>query len=95
MGIRYTLVRTFDNKEIMMPNEDFITNRVTNWTFSDKEVRIAIKFGVAYESDLDLVKKLALEAANENVDQDTLYKPVCFLQEFGDSSVNFLLCLGQ
>lgn len=91
MGIRYTLIRTFDNKEIMMPNEDFITNKVTNWTFSDKEVRIAIKFGVAYESDLDLVKKLALEAANENVDQDTLYKPVCFLQEFGDSSVNFLL----
>jgi small-conductance mechanosensitive channel len=91
MGIRYTLVRTFDNKEIMMPNEDFITNKVTNWTFSDKDVRINIKFGVSYNSDLNLVKKLALEAANENIDEETLYKPVCFLQEFGDSSVNFLL----
>ncbi len=91
MGIRYTLIRTFDNKEIMMPNEDFITNKVTNWTFSDKDVRINIKFGVSYNSDLNLVKKLALEAANENIDEETLYKPVCFLQEFGDSSVNFLL----
>ncbi len=91
MGIRYTLVRTFDNKEIMMPNEDFITNRVTNWTFSDKEVRIKIDIGVDYGSDLELVKKLILEAATENVDEDIIYKPVCFLHEFGDSSVNFIL----
>lgn len=91
MGIRYTLIRTFDNKEIMMPNEDFITNRVTNWTFSDREVRIKIEVGVAYESDLNLVKKLILEAANENINEESTQKPICFLHEFGESSVNFIL----
>jgi small-conductance mechanosensitive channel len=91
MGIRYTLIRTFDNKEIMMPNEDFITNRVTNWTFSDKEVRVKIEVGVDYGSDLDLVKKLILESATENCGEDVKNKPVCFLSEFGDSSVNFIL----
>ncbi len=91
MGIRYTLIRTFDNKEIMMPNEDFITNKVTNWTFSDQEVRIRINVGVSYDSDLNLVKSLMLEAANEFHHPLISRKPECFLHEFGDSSVNFIL----
>lgn len=91
MGIRYTLINTFDNKEIMMPNEDFVTHKVTNWTFSDREIRIRINIGVSYESDLNLVKKLILESAHENQHILVTRKPTCFLHEFGDSSVNFIL----
>ena len=91
LGIRYTLVQTFDNKEIMIPNEDFITNKVINWTFSDKEVRVKVDIGVSYDEDMDLVKKLILEAGNENDDDQVAQKPVCFMTEFGDSSVNFIL----
>lgn len=90
-GIRYTLIRTFNNKEIMVPNEDFITNKVTNWTFSDKEIRIKIEVGVSYDADLELVQSLMLEAANEYKDDNVKHNPKCFLKEFGDSSVNFLL----
>ena len=90
-GIRYTLIRTFNNKEIMVPNEDFITNKVTNWTFSDKEIRIRIDVGVSYNSDLELVKKLILEAANEYHDKNVRHNPICFLDGFGDSSVDFIL----
>jgi len=90
-GIRYTLMRTFDNKEIMVPNEDFMTNKVTNWTFSDREVRIKMCIGVSYDTDLNLAKKLMLEAANECLDKGVTHKPICSLIGFGDSSVDFWL----
>ncbi len=90
-GARYTLVETFENREIMIPNEDFITNRVTNWTFTNSKGRIDINIGVSYGSDLDKVYKLILEAAEENPNCSKDPKPECYLREFGDSSVNFLL----
>ena len=50
-GARYTLIETFEGKEIMIPNEDFITTHVTNWTFSNSKGRVEINIGVSYESD--------------------------------------------
>jgi len=88
---RYILVETFDGKEVLIPNEDFITDRVTNWTLSSTKARVDVPIGVAYGSDLDKVHELILEAAQEHPQCLDEPKPFCFLREFGDSSVNFLL----
>lgn len=88
---RFTLVETFDGKEIMIPNEDFITSQVINWTYSNKQGRVDIEVGVAYDSDLEKAQALILEAASEHERCITEPEPVCFLNEFGDSSINFLL----
>jgi len=88
---RYTLIETFEGKEIMIPNEDFITNRVTNWTYTNSKSRVAINIGVSYESDIEKAMELILEAAKEHprcVDEPS---PSCYLEEFADSSVNFIL----
>ncbi len=90
-GARYTLVETFDGKEIMIPNEDFITNRVTNWTYSNKSGRIEILIGVSYDSDIEKARELILESAVEHPRCITEPAPACYLTEFADSSVNFQL----
>lgn len=91
IGARYSLIETLDNREVMVPNEEFISQRVTNLTYSNSRGRLQIDIGVAYKSDLDLVYKLLLEAANEHPKISAEKKPVCFLRAFGDSSVNFVL----
>lgn len=88
---RYTLIETFDGKEIMIPNETFITNNVTNWTFTSKKGRVDIQIGVSYASDIDQVMALMLEAANEHPRTIQDPEPACFLEQFADSSVNFVL----
>ena len=88
---RFTLIETFDGKEIMVPNEDFITQRVTNWTYTNTKGRIEIFIGVSYKSDLKLAYELILEAAKEHPLCIKDPKPECFLREFDDSSVKFLL----
>ncbi len=88
---RYTLVETFENRELMIPNEDFITKRVTNWTFSNTLGRIDINIGVSYASDLVKVEELILEAANEHPRCSKEPAAECYLVDFGDSSVNFAL----
>jgi small-conductance mechanosensitive channel len=88
---RYTLIEAFDGKEIMIPNEDLATNRVTNWTYSHDKGRVQIEIGVAYQSDLKCVQRLLLESAQEHPRCSLAPEPRCFLREFGESSVNFLL----
>ena len=88
-GARYTLIETFDGKEVMIPNEDFITNRVTNWTFSNTKGRVEINIGVSYDSDIEKARELILEAAIEHPRCAKDPEPKCFLFEFADSSVNF------
>lgn len=90
-GARYTLIETFDNKEILIPNEDFITNRVTNWTFSNNRARVEIPIGVSYSSDLKLVKKILLEAAQRHPRCVKDPGPNVYLRNFGESSVDFIL----
>ena len=88
---RYTLIETLDGKEVLVPNEDFIIGHVTNWTLSTSKGRIEIKVGVAYDSDLEKAHALILEAATEHplCIQDPA--PQCFLRNFGDSSIDFIL----
>ncbi|BDW98552.1 mechanosensitive ion channel family protein [Maricaulis maris] len=88
---RYTLIETLDGKEILVPNEDLITNRVTNWTLTNTRGRIEVAIGVAYGSDLEKAQALILEAAREHPLTIEDPAPQCFLRNFGDSSVDFTL----
>lgn len=91
MNARYVGVTTRDNKELLIPNDDFVTNQVINWSHSDHEVRMEVKFGVTYNCKPREVRKLAADCASEldRIVRDPA--PVCHLVEFGDSSVNFVL----
>lgn len=91
MGARYTEIVTRDNKSFLVPNEDFITHQVVNWSHGDTLVRLEAKFGVHLDSDPHMVKKIAEDAAAkpDRVVPDP--KPQCHLVEFGDSSLNFVL----
>ena len=94
INVRSTLINTNDNIDIVVPNSEFVTARLTNWTLGERILRVRIPFGVAYGSDKDLVKQAALEAANEVPYTLTHMKgrePDAWLTEFGDNSLNFLL----
>jgi len=89
---RFVSVVTRDGREYLIPNEDFITTQVVNWSFSDRYVRLDVPFGVAYSSDPHEVTRLAIEAAGSVDRVDAHVKaPVCWMTEFGDSSINFVL----
>ena len=89
---RFVSVVTRDGREYLIPNEDFITTQVINWSFSDKFVRLDVPFGVSYDADPHEVTRLAIEAASGVDRVDTKVKaPVCWITGFGDSSVDFLL----
>jgi small-conductance mechanosensitive channel len=88
---RFVSVVTRDGREYLIPNEDFITHEVINWSFSDDLVRLDVAFGVSYSSDPHQVSALAIEAASAVERVVESRKPVCWLTEFGDSSLNFLL----
>src|SRR6202007_3048363 len=64
LGARYTAVRGRDGKEYLIPNENLIANQVINWSYSSLLVRLDVKFGVAYSSDLHAVRDLAAEASS-------------------------------
>ncbi|MEM6511741.1 MAG: mechanosensitive ion channel domain-containing protein [Pseudomonadota bacterium] len=90
---RFVSVVTRDGREFLIPNEDFITREVINWSFSDKYVRLDVPFGVSYNSnphDVIRIAKEAAVAADHRVD-GTHNPPVCWMTEFGDSSLNFKL----
>ncbi|WAP67285.1 mechanosensitive ion channel family protein [Jiella pelagia] len=88
---RFVSVITRDGKEYLIPNEDFITNQVINWSFSNNLVRIDVTFGVSYDSDPHEVIRIAKDAAT-SVGRVVAEKPVvCWLTGFGDSSLDFVI----
>ena len=92
MAARYTEIVTRDNKSFLIPNEEFITQRVVNWSHGDSLIRLETSFGVHYKSDPHKVKEIAEQAAMNG--HDRICKnpaPICHLTEFGDSSLNFKL----
>jgi small-conductance mechanosensitive channel len=84
-------VITRDGKEYLIPNEDLITQRVVNWSFTNKLVRMEITFGVSYDSDPHEVRRIAREAAAKPARVDKNVAPVCHLTGFGESSLDFVL----
>lgn len=94
INIRSTRVTTNDNVDILVPNSEFISNRVTNWTLREDFKRTRVPFGVAYGTDKELVKKAALEAADAvpHMLTGTQAKPPqVWLVGFGESSLDFEL----
>jgi len=92
--IRATRIATNDNIDILVPNSEFVTGKVTNWTLYDGSRRVRIPFGVGYGSDKDTVRTAALEAAAEvpfTLAQDGPRAPQVWLVAFGDNSLNFEL----
>lgn len=92
--IRATRIVTNDNLDILVPNSEFVSGRVVNWTHRDVSRRMKIPFGVAYGSEKERVKKAALEAAAEVPFTLTLEgnrAPQVWLDGFGDSSLDFAL----
>lgn len=92
--IRATRITTNDNIDILVPNSEFITNNVVNWTLRETSRRLRVPFGVAYGSDKERVKQAALEAAAEvpfTLTLDGPRKPQVWLTGFGDSSLDFAL----
>lgn len=90
-GPRYTLIETLDSRDIMVPNEDFITQRVTNWTMQSKSGRIDIAVGVAYGSNLHRVREILLEAVQACDIAMENPGPICHVHAFASNSVEFML----
>lgn len=88
LGMRFASVITRDGHEHLIPNEEFITSKVINWSYSDSSVRIKKMIGVSYESDIRLAQKLVIEAAESIPRVMTSPKTRCHLRGFGDNSVD-------
>src|SRR3546814_5673979 len=85
IGVRAVSVLTRDGKEHLIPNENLMTQEVENWSYSDRNVRLRIPFGISYDSDLPLAQKLMLQAATESPRVLRSPKPNVWLSEFGES----------
>ena len=91
MGARYTSIVTREGREFLIPNEDFVTQRVINWSYSNDEVRLDVAFGVSYASDPHKICQIAMEATKTVPRVLISPAPVCHLKAFGDSSLDFTL----
>lgn len=91
ISLRATLIRTIDNISIIVPNSEFITSRVINWSHRDPKIRVHITVGVAYGSDVPLVTSSLLEVAGNHPEVLKDPPPKVWFNEFADSSLNFEL----
>jgi small-conductance mechanosensitive channel len=91
INVRATVVQTFDNASLIIPNSEFISGRVTNWSFQDPNIRNSITVGVAYGSDIDLVRETLMEAAMSNPKVLKDPPPDVLFRDFGDSAIVFSL----
>jgi len=91
ISIRSTTVRTNDNVSVIVPNSEFVSSRVVNWSHGSPEVRLRIPVGVAYGSDVERVKRGLLEVAKDDPDVLDDPPPTVFFRGFGDSSLDFEL----
>jgi len=91
MGARYISVDTRDGREILIPNEDFVTQQVVNWSYSNYKMMLKATFGVSYDSNPHKVREIAVAAALKVPRVIKEPMPVCYFEEFGDSSLNFSL----
>jgi len=88
LQIRATTVTNFDRQELLVPNKEFITGRVLNWSLSDEVLRLVVNVGVAYGSDMRKALELVKEAVVEHPVVLTDPVPLITFDEFGDNSLN-------
>jgi len=91
ISARATTIITNDNIAVIVPNSDFINNRVINWSHNNKQVRLNFPVGVSYNEDPERIKKLLMEVANANPGILSSPKPYILFDGYGDSSLNFLV----
>ncbi|XPV76846.1 MAG: mechanosensitive ion channel domain-containing protein [Desulfovibrio sp.] len=91
INIRTTLVETFENAVIMIPNSDLVTTQMTNWTKNSVTLRRDILVGVAYGSDTNKVRTILLNIALENPHVLKTPEPCVIFSDFGASSLDFIL----
>jgi potassium efflux system protein len=91
IGLRATIVRTLDEADLIIPNADLIHNPVTNWTLTNRQVRLRVPVGVAYGSDVSLVVEIIMTCAREQKEVVKAPVPEVLFMDFGDSSLDFEL----
>jgi small-conductance mechanosensitive channel len=91
MMTRYISVAAGDGREFLIPNEDLVTQKVTNWTYTDKNTLVKINFGTNYDADPRLVCTLAIETAASAPRALKNKPPNCILTEFTDAGMRFSL----
>src|SRR5664279_1582870 len=91
MKTRYISVAAGDGREFLIPNEDLVTQKVTNWTYTDNNTLVKVNFGTNYDADPRLVCKLAIDlaAAAKRASKDK--PPNCILTEFAEAGMKFAL----
>ena len=89
--IRATTILDWNRKELIVPNKEFITGRLVNWSLSDPISRYIIPVGIAYGSDVELAEKLLKEIVKDNPLVLKEPKPTVYFLGFGDNSLNFEL----
>ena len=91
ISVRATMVETFDNALIIVPNSEFVASRLINWTRNSRTVRKEIKIGVAYGSDTATVMRILLATANANSNVLKYPPPTVAFADFGASTLDFSL----
>jgi small-conductance mechanosensitive channel len=91
MMTRYISVAAGDGREFLIPNEDLVTQKVTNWTYTDKNTLVKVNFVTNYEADPRLVCQLAIDTAAEAKRALKNKPPGCILTEFTDAGMKFSL----
>jgi MscS family membrane protein len=91
IGLRSTMILTFENTILVVPNAQIVKEKVTNLSYPDPKIRIMVNLGVAYGSDLDRVKQIVLEVARAHPKILDDPEPRVFFLDFGDSSLDLRL----
>lgn len=92
INVRSTYIRTNDGIAVMVPNSEFTTGRVINWTHTEPYRRVRIYFSVHYDTDKELVKKIIKDAVSEvplTLKKSWVPEPRVFIDKLGDSSIEF------
>ena len=91
IAARSTWVRTNDNVVVVVPNSEFVSNRITNWTANDRQVRFSVPVGVSYGSNPEEVRDVLIKVAQDHADVLDQPAPEVRFVAFGDSSLDFEL----
>jgi len=88
--IRATTLRDWDGKELLVPNKEFITGRLLNWTLSDPQTRLVIPVGIAYGSNVELALRILMDVVSNHPAVLEDPEPSVLFLGFGDSSLNLV-----
>jgi small-conductance mechanosensitive channel len=93
ISFRATSILTNDNISIIVPNSEFISSRVINWSHNDRNIRFRMPIGVSYNEDPVQIKKILLDVADKNPHILKRPAPIVLFDGFGDSSLDFVLAV--